>query len=123
MFVKSCCNLTKSVFALFDATAESVICSLILISLEKRFCNNDLQKKTSSSISKVYRDIFQKNLLAIFYRLPISLYEIEIYGLSVSPRAFLKLLIIVIALVQKGFSSPSLGIASGVARNFRKGKP
>ena len=46
--------------------------------------------------------------MSIIYRLPISLQEIEIYRLSVSPRAFLKLSIIVIAIVQKGLSCPSL---------------
>ena len=36
--------------------------------------------------------LVKKNWLAIMYRLPISLWKTEIYRLSVSPRAFLKLL-------------------------------
>ena len=43
-------------------------------------------------------------LSAIVYRLPISLQEIEIYRSPLSPMAFLKLSIIVIASVQKGLS-------------------
>ena len=76
-----------------------------------------LTKKTSSNTSKIYRNIYRKNLSAIIYRLSISLEEIEIYRLSVSPRAFLKLSIIVIAVVQKGLSCPSLG-ASQVSFYF-----
>ena len=65
---------------------------------------------------KIYRNIYRKNLSAIIYRLSISLLEIEIYRLSVSPRAFLKLSIIVIALVQKSLSCPSLTVVGLNAR-------
>ena len=85
-------------------------CSRFLKNLEKTFLQFDLQKKTSSNTLKIYRNIYRKNLSAIIYRLSISLEEIEIYRLSVSPRAVLKLSIIVIALVQKGLSCPSLGV-------------
>ena len=57
---------------------------------------------------KIYRNIYRKNLSAIVYRLPISLQEIEIYRSSLSPMAFLKLSIIVIASAQKGLSCPTL---------------
>ena len=95
-------------FALLNFTAESVICSLFLKNAEKNILQFDLQKKNFVKTSKNYRNIYRKNLSAIIYRLSISLEEIEIHRLSVSPRAFLKLSIIVIALVQKGLSCPSL---------------
>ena len=101
-------QLKNSLFVLFNPTAESVHCSLFLKNLEKRFCDLTYKNKASSNTLKNYRNIYRKNLSAIIYRLPISLKEIEIYGLSVSPRAFLKLSIIVIALVQKGLLCPSL---------------
>ena len=97
----------KSFTVLFNATAESVNYSVFWKNLQKRFCNLTY-KKTSSNLLKIY--IYRKNLSAIIYRLPISLKKIEIYRLSVSPRAFLKLSIIVIAVVQKGLSCPSLNI-------------
>ena len=53
---------------------------------------------------KIHRNIYPKNLSAIVYQLPVSLQEIEIYRSSLSPMAFLKLSIIVIASVQKGLS-------------------
>ena len=53
---------------------------------------------------KIHRNIYRKNLSTIVYRLPVSLQEIEIYRSSLSPMAFLKLSIIVIASVQKGLS-------------------
>ena len=90
-----------------DAAAESVNCSLFLKNLEKHFCDVTC-KTTASNTFKIYRNIYRKNLTAIIYRLPISLLEMEINRLSVSPRAFLKLSIIVIALIQKGVSCPSL---------------
>ena len=102
----------KSLFVLFYPTAESVNCSLFLKNLEKHFYDLTFKKKASSNTLKIYRNIYRKNLLAIIYRLPISLQEVEIYRLSASPRAFLKLSIIVIALVQKGLSCPSLVVCS-----------
>ena len=80
--------------------------SLFSKNVEKHFCN--LNCKKTSNTFKIYRNIYWKNLSAIIYRLPISLREIQIYRLSVLPRAFLKLSIIVIALVQKDLSCPSL---------------
>ena len=77
-------------------------------SIETHFCNVTC-KKTSSSTSKIHRNSYRKNLSAIIYRLPISLKNFKLYRLSVSLRAFVKLRIIVIALVQKGLSCPSLG--------------
>ena len=78
-------------------------------------------KKTSSNALKAYRNIYRKNLSAIIYRLPISLKKIEIYRLSVSPKAFLKLSIFVIASIQKGLSCPSLTItiAYGLLKNMQ----
>ena len=107
--------LKNYLFVLFNFTAESVNCSLLQKNLEKTLLQFDLQKKILSSTLKTYRNIYRKNLSAIIYRLPISLKEIEIYRLSVSPRTFLKLSIIVIALVQKGLSCPSLCVGlSGI---------
>ena len=83
---------------------------IFLKNLEKIFLQFDLKKTTSSNTLEIYRSIYRKNLSAIIYRLSISLKEIQIYRLSVSPRAFLKLSLIVIALVQKGLSCPSLPI-------------
>ena len=65
----------------------------------KTFLQFDLQKKNSSNLLKIYHNIHRKNLSAIIERLLISLKENQIYQLSVSLRASLKLLIIVIALV------------------------
>ena len=107
VFLKCCSNLKISLFVLYNATAESMNCSLLLKNLETHFCNVTC-KKTSSKSLKIYRNIYRKNLSAKIYRSPISLEEIEIYRLSISPRAFLKLSIIVIAFVQKGLSWPSL---------------
>ena len=62
----------------FARRAESVNCSLFLKNFEKHFCKFT-RNKTSSNTLKIYRNIYRKNLLAIIYRLPISLEEIEIY--------------------------------------------
>ena len=105
---QSVCNSKKSLFVLFNATAESVNSSFLSKNHKKHFSNLTYQKKTSSNTLKIYPNIYRKNLSAIIYQLPISLQEIKIYRLSLSPRAFLKLWIIIIALVQKGLSCPSL---------------
>ena len=64
----------KNYFSVWlNFTAESVNCSLFLKNLEKTFLQFDLQRKTSSNTSKVYRNIYRKNLSAIIYRLSISL--------------------------------------------------
>ena len=62
VFVKSCCNLIKSLLVLFDATAEFVNSSLFSKNLEKHFCNLTYKKKTTSNTSKIYRNIYRKNL-------------------------------------------------------------
>ena len=64
--------LKISFFGLLNATAESVHSSLILKNLEKYFGNLVL-KENSLNTLKIYRNIYRKNLLAIIYRLPISL--------------------------------------------------
>ena len=107
----------KSLFVLFHATAEPVNHSVFWKNLQKHFCNLIYKKKTSSNTLKIYRNIYRKNLSVIIYRLPISLQEMEIYRLSVSPRAFLKSSIIVIAVVQKGLSCPSLCVPPGVTKH------
>ena len=81
----------KFFFVLFNATAESVHCSLFLKNLEKHFCDLTYMNKTSSNTLKIYRNIYRKNLSAIIYRLLTSFKDIEIYRSSVSPRAFLKI--------------------------------
>ena len=60
-------------FVWLNFTAGSVNCSLFLKNLEKTFLQFDLQKKTASDTSKIYRNIYRKNLSAIIYRLSISL--------------------------------------------------
>ena len=105
--IKCCCNLKTSLFALFHATAEPVNCSPFLKSFQKCFCSLTF-KNTSSNTLINYRNIYRNNLSVIVYQLPISVKEIEVYRLSVSPRVFGNHgLFIVIALVQKGLSCPS----------------
>ena len=70
-------TIKKISIFLFNASAESINCSLL-----KSYENIllfDLQKKTSSNTLKIYRIIYRKKLSAIIYRLPTSLQEIEIY--------------------------------------------
>ena len=82
-------------FVLFNASPESVNSFFFLKNLETHFYKR-FAKKTSLNALNIYRNIYRKNLSAIIYRLPISLLKIEIYQLSISPWAFLKLSIIVI---------------------------
>ena len=71
---KSCGHLSKSVFVLFNAMAESVNCSLFLKNLGKRFCKTTYKlKKKLSNTSKIYCNSYRKNLSAIIHRLSISL--------------------------------------------------
>ena len=93
--------------------------SLFLKNLEKHFCNLTYKKTNFVTRMKIYRNIYRKNLSAIVFRLPISLEEIEIYRSSLSPMAFLKLSIIVIASVQKGLSCPTL-VSSKLPESHRK---
>ena len=87
-----------------NVTAKSLLL-FFLKNLRKHFCNLTCKKYTSSNTLKIYRNVYRKNLSVMIYRLPISFQEIEIYCLSVSPKTFLKLSIIVIALVayKKGY--------------------
>ena len=39
VFLKCCCSLKASFFVLFNATAESVNCSIFLKNVETHFCN------------------------------------------------------------------------------------
>ena len=55
-------------FVRLNFTAESVNCSLFLKILEKKFLQFDLRKKTLSNTSKIYRNIYRKNLSGIIYR-------------------------------------------------------
>ena len=99
--------LKNHFFILLNFTAESVSCSLFSKNLEKIFLQLfGLQKKNFVK----HIETLPQHLSEIIYRLPISLQEIEIYRLSVSPRSFFKLSITVIASAQKGLSSPSLVI-------------
>ena len=52
-------------FVWLNFTAESVNCSFFLKNLEKTFLQFDLQKKTSSNTSKIYCNIYRKNLSII----------------------------------------------------------
>ena len=47
-------------FVWLNFAAESVNCSLFSKNVEKTFLQFDLQKKTSSNTSKIYRNIYQK---------------------------------------------------------------
>ena len=96
--IKSCYNLKNlSMFCLMSRRVRELL--FLFLTCKK--------KKTSSNIENL-----RQHFSAIIYRLPISLQEIEISRLSVSPRAFLKSSIMVIALVQKGLSCPSLSIST-----------
>ena len=77
VFLKSCCNLKKFLFAL-KAKAESAACSLFFEKYSKTFLQFDSQKTLSRKL-KIYRNICWKKLSAIIYQLPISLKKIEIY--------------------------------------------
>ena len=70
--IECCCNLKKNSVS-FDATPESVNCSLFLKNLEKHSCNLTHKKKASSNSLKIYRNIHRKNLSTTMYRLPISI--------------------------------------------------
>ena len=90
--VQCCYNLRKN--------------SLFLKNLKKHFRNLIYKKnfvKHVNSPPHLSEKWMGDNLL-------ISLSEIEIYRLLVSPKAFLRLSIIVITLVHKGLSCPSLVI-------------
>ena len=54
-------------FAWLNFTRESVNCSLFLKNAEKNILQFDLPKKTSSNTSKIYRNIYRKNVSAIIY--------------------------------------------------------
>ena len=98
---------------------EKTRCSLRLVISKNYFFVwlNFTAKSTNCSLSKSRKNIFairftKKNFVKHIENLPQYLSG-KFVGdnLSVSPRAFLKLSIIVIALVQKGLSCPSLGVA------------
>ena len=57
--IKSCGNL-KNLFVLFNATAESVDCSLFLKSLEKRFCNLTYRKNFVKHIKNLPQHLSEK---------------------------------------------------------------
>ena len=94
-------------FVWLNFTVESVNCLLFLKNLENTFLQFDLQKNFVKHIENLPQHLSEKfigdNLLII----DIALRN---WDLSVSPRALLKLSIIVIALVQKSLSCPSLAI-------------
>ena len=94
----------KSFIVLFNATTESVNYSVFW---KKRFCNLTYKKNFVKHIENLPQHLSEKFIGDNLSITDIAL-KIEIYRLSVSPRAFLKLSIIVIAVVQKGLSCPSL---------------
>ena len=75
-------------FVLFNFTAEYVICSLFSKNAEKNILQFDLQKKNFVKTSKIYRNIYRKNLSAIIYRSSISLEKIEINDYRYRPGLF-----------------------------------
>ena len=60
--IKSCCDLIKTLFVLFNATAESVNCSL-LKNLEKHFCNLTSPTKKLRQTLKIYCNIYRKKFI------------------------------------------------------------
>ena len=100
---KGCCSLKTCLFVLFNAKAESVNYSLFLKNVKTLFCRVICKKNCVKHIENL-----PQHLSAIIYRLPIAFKKTEIYRFLVSPNGFLTLSIIVIALVQKGLSCPSL---------------
>ena len=60
VFVKSCCNLIKSLLVLFDATAEFVNSSLFSKNLEKHFCNLAYEKNYVKHIENLPQHLSEK---------------------------------------------------------------
>ena len=81
--------------------------SLFLKNLETRFCNVICKKNFVKHIKNLLQHL-SKNFIGDNLSITDIALKIEIYPLSISPNAFLTLSIIVIALVQKGLSCPSL---------------
>ena len=100
VFLRCCCNLKKSCFVLFNATAEFMNCSLFSEKSRDAFLQRDLQKK------KLCQNHWKFTATFIGGNISIPDIALKNWDLSVSPRAFLKLSIIV--LVPKGLSWQSL---------------
>ena len=81
-------------FVWLNFAARSVNCSLLEKSRKNIYANRLTKKNFVKHIKNLPQHLSEK---FIGDNLSISLEEIEIYRLSVSPRAFLKLSIIVIA--------------------------
>ena len=107
VFIKCCCNLKTSLFVLFNATVESVNGSLFLKNLETHFSNVTCKKNFVKHVENLQQHLSENFIGDNLSIIDIAL-KIEIYQLSVSPKAFSKLSIIVIALVQKSLSCPSV---------------
>ena len=99
---------------LFNATAESVNCSLFFLkNLETHFCNMTCKINFVKRIENLPQHSWEKFIGDNLSITDIAL-KSDVYRLSVSPMAFLKLSIIDIALVQlvqEGLSCPSLAVA------------
>ena len=76
----------KSLFVFFNASAESVNCSLLEKS-RKTFLQLTCKKNFVKHLKNLPQRL-SENLSATTYRLPISHHEVKIYRLAVSPRAF-----------------------------------
>ena len=106
--IKSCSNL-KNLFVLFNPTVESMNCSLFLKNLEKHFCDLTYKQNFFKHVENLSQHL-SENFIGDTLSITDIALKIDMYRLSVSPGALLKLSIIVIALVQKGLSCPSLGM-------------
>ena len=60
VFVKSCCNLTKFLFVLFDATTKSMSCFLFLKNVKKYFCNLTYKKNSVKLIENLPHHLLEK---------------------------------------------------------------
>ena len=64
-FLKCCCNLKTSLFVLFNATAEFMICSLFPEKSRNTFLQRDLQKKLCQNHEKFTATFIDDNSLII----------------------------------------------------------
>ena len=97
--------LFKIFFVLFDATTESVNCSVLQKSI-KTFLQFDLAKKLRLEYWK-FTATFIGDDLSIT-DIALKNWDFSIIGIA---QGFLKLSIIGIAMLQKGLSCPSLAVA------------
>ena len=101
----------KSLFVLFNATAESVNCSLFLKNLEKHFCNWLAKKNFVKHIKNLPQRLSEKFIGENLSITDIALrnWDLSIIGIA---SGFFKLSII--ALAQKSLPCPSLAATQNI---------